>query len=119
MTPSLVSVLVAELEQNAELRATLRDLLDDHPDGQERLLTTREAADRLSMHPKTISRLARDGRIRGACKIGPKLWRFSAAELEVLPVHRDLSSAGVGRARRSTERSTTTKAILDAGGLER
>ena len=42
-------------------------------------LNTDEAAAMLGVHPKTLQRLARSGRIR-AYRIG-KLWRFQASDL--------------------------------------
>ena len=46
----------------------------------EPLLTTDEAAALLKVHPKTLQKMARDGRIPGH-RIGD-LWRFRASELD-------------------------------------
>ncbi len=46
----------------------------------ERLLDSDEAASLLKIHPKTLQRMAREGRIAGI-QIG-KLWRFRASDLE-------------------------------------
>lgn len=46
----------------------------------EPLLTAKEAADLLQVHPKTLQRMARQGRIP-AQRIGD-LWRFRASELD-------------------------------------
>ncbi len=46
----------------------------------ERLLDSDEAASLLKIHPKTLQRMAREGRI-AAIQIG-KLWRFRASALD-------------------------------------
>jgi excisionase family DNA binding protein len=46
----------------------------------ERLLDSDEAAALLKIHPKTLQRMAREGRI-AAAQIG-KLWRFRASALD-------------------------------------
>src|ERR1700686_915580 len=46
----------------------------------ERLVDSREAAALLQIHPKTLQRLARKGKIR-AMRIG-KLWRFRTSDLD-------------------------------------
>ena len=46
----------------------------------ERLLDAEEAAALLKIHPKTLRRMARHGRIAGT-QIG-RLWRFRASELD-------------------------------------
>jgi excisionase family DNA binding protein len=46
----------------------------------ERLLDSDEAAALLKIHPKTLQRMAREGRI-AAVQIG-KLWRFRASALD-------------------------------------
>jgi excisionase family DNA binding protein len=46
----------------------------------ERLLDSDEAASLLKIHPKTLQRMAREGRI-AAVQIG-KLWRFRASALD-------------------------------------
>jgi excisionase family DNA binding protein len=47
----------------------------------ERFLDSRQAAELLQIHPKTLQRLARKGEIR-AMRIG-KLWRFRTSDLDV------------------------------------
>jgi excisionase family DNA binding protein len=51
-----------------------------------RLLDAREAASRLRLHPETVSRMARTGRI-SAVKVGRE-WRFHADALDVRPADR-------------------------------
>jgi excisionase family DNA binding protein len=45
----------------------------------EPLIDTEEAADLLQIHPKTLQRMARRGKVRGY-QLG-KLWRFRASDL--------------------------------------
>lgn len=45
------------------------------------LLTVKEVAERLQMHPSTIRRLMRDGRLN-AIKFGRKDWRMPESELK-------------------------------------
>ncbi len=49
-------------------------------DGFEPILTSEQAAAYLQIHPKTLQRMARQGRVP-AYRIGD-LWRFRASELE-------------------------------------
>jgi excisionase family DNA binding protein len=49
-------------------------------DGFEPVLTSEQAAVFLQIHPKTLQRMARQGRIPGY-RVGD-LWRFRASELE-------------------------------------
>jgi excisionase family DNA binding protein len=63
-------------EQLAELAERLRPYLRDG----EALLTPQEAAQRLGVHPKTITRAAAAGRVPGAVRVG-RTWRFRADEL--------------------------------------
>ena len=48
--------------------------------GFETLLTSEQAAALLQIHPKTLQKLARRGKVP-ACRIGD-LWRFRASELD-------------------------------------
>src|SRR5947209_4790037 len=54
-------------------------LLDDS-----RLLDAREKAAQLGIHHETLVRMARDGRVPGACKVGRE-WRFPPGEVEIQP----------------------------------
>jgi excisionase family DNA binding protein len=54
-------------------------LSNDFGDPFERLLDSTEAAALLRIHPKTLQRMARSGRIAGV-QIG-RLWRFRASVL--------------------------------------
>ena len=45
------------------------------------LLTTEEAASRLSLHPETVRRLLRDGDLRGV-RMGSRAWRIEEGELD-------------------------------------
>jgi excisionase family DNA binding protein len=46
----------------------------------EQLLDTEEAAAAMRIHPKTLQKLARRGRVRGI-RVG-KLWRFRASDIQ-------------------------------------
>lgn len=82
--PSLGAALLAALDEEAitQLAERLRPYLEDRSrtDG---LLTPAEAAERLRLHPKTVVRMARDGRLP-AVKVGVG-WRFDPDRLSVEP----------------------------------
>lgn len=99
---TVAQALVAELAGDPvaldELRGLLRTAEAD------RVLTTNEAAERLGVHPTTLTRAANEGRVRGAFKIGTRNWRFRLAELELLPPEPTaIGPAGPGRGRRPVE----------------
>jgi len=64
------------------LAERLRPYLAEEP-GHRPLLTPAQAAERLRLHPKTVVRMARDGRLP-AVKIGTG-WRFDANRLDIAP----------------------------------
>jgi excisionase family DNA binding protein len=68
------AILIGELDDDAleALAERLRPFLDR----SSRLLTAREASERLGIHPKTLTRAAADGRVRGAERVGRR-WRFN------------------------------------------
>jgi excisionase family DNA binding protein len=68
-------------DELADLARRLQPFLERADD---RLLTPSEAATRLGLHPKTITRAARAGRVRGAVQQG-RSWRFRAEELHLNP----------------------------------
>jgi excisionase family DNA binding protein len=78
---SLATALLNELDSAAlrELAARLRPYLQSEPD----LLDARQAAARLGLHPETLVRMARDGRVP-AVKAGRE-WRFRSDQLTVQP----------------------------------
>lgn len=77
---------------NGELGHALLDALDDdalsvlaerlrpYLADSDELLDAREAATRLGLHERTVARMAREGRIPGAVKVG-RGWRFNADRL--------------------------------------
>jgi excisionase family DNA binding protein len=67
-------LLLEELRRDPELLLEVRQVIDDVR-APERLLTTREAAKAMGLHPRTVTQLARDGRIEGAKLVGTR-WRF-------------------------------------------
>lgn len=78
---SFATALLNELDSAAlrELAARLRPYLQSEPD----LLDARQAAARLGLHPETLVRMARDGRVP-AVKAGRE-WRFRSDQLTVQP----------------------------------
>lgn len=82
--PSLGAALLATLDEQTlrALAERLRPYLDDQP-GHRPLLTPTQAAERLHLHPKTVVRMARDGRLP-AVKIGTG-WRFHPDQLDITP----------------------------------
>lgn len=81
--PDFLAAFVASLNEEdlAALAARLRPHLD--PAAAE-LLSPKEAAARLGLHEKTVVRMAREGRLPGALKVGRE-WRFPADGLAPLP----------------------------------
>jgi len=79
--PDLGAAILASLDEKT-IRA-LAERLRPYLRGSDadRLLTSVEAAERLSLHPKTVVRMARDGRLP-AVKIGTG-WRFRADQLDI------------------------------------
>jgi excisionase family DNA binding protein len=87
--PDLGAAILASLDENTlrALAERLRPYLEDRPDHQP-LLTPAQAAKRLAIHPKTVVRMARDGRLP-AVKIGTG-WRFHTDQLDIAPPIRPL-----------------------------
>jgi excisionase family DNA binding protein len=82
--PDLGAALLASLDDETirALAERLRPYLDDGPDHR-LLLTPAQAAERLRLHPKTVVRMARDGRLP-AVKVGTG-WRFHTDQLHPGP----------------------------------
>jgi excisionase family DNA binding protein len=74
----LASLAEADDESKRELAGHLRPYLGDDPS---RLLSLIAKANQLNLHPDTLCRMARDGRIP-AVKIGRE-WRFRADQSEI------------------------------------
>lgn len=109
---TIARVLAAELAGDPDALAELRLLLSPGADEPGRLLTTREAADRLSVHPKTLTRAAAQGRVVGAVRVGAHAWRYRPADLALLPPrHDDPGPAGPGRGVRRPGSSSAAAAI--------
>lgn len=86
----LGAALLASLDEETirALAERLRPHLEDRPDHQP-LLTPAQAAERLRLHPKTVVRMARDGRLP-AVKVGTG-WRFRADQLDIAPPSRPIA----------------------------
>ncbi|MFL5816878.1 MAG: helix-turn-helix domain-containing protein [Conexibacter sp.] len=83
----LGAAILASLDDETirALAERLRPHLEDRPDHQP-LLTPAQAAERLRLHPKTVVRMARDGRL-SAVKVGTG-WRFHPDQLDIVPPSR-------------------------------
>jgi excisionase family DNA binding protein len=79
--PNLWDALLATLDD--EHAAQLAERVRAHLSTDHRLLTATEAAQRLGLHPKTVVRMAREGRLPAA-RIGNG-WRFHADQLHPSP----------------------------------
>jgi len=80
------------------------------------VLTARELAKLMRVHPLTVARLARERRIKGAFRMGG-VWRFPArAFLEWMKAGGDVRARFDGRRRRATgvQRRKSRKANLIA-----
>ncbi len=91
MSPrDLGAALLASLDDEAirALAERLRPHLEHQPDYQ-RLLTPAQVAERLRLHPKTVARMARDGRLP-AVKVGTG-WRFNPKQMEIAPPSRPVA----------------------------
>jgi excisionase family DNA binding protein len=115
------SKLIAELENAPELAATLRDALNRTD--PEQLLTAQQAAERWNVHPYTVDRWCRDGRVPAARKIG-RGWLIPAdatvepteyqAGRRARKAHRPTKYPPVSRQRASSEIDAAGQAVLDA-----
>jgi len=76
-----------------------------------RLLSPAEAAARLGIHVKTLTRAARQGRVPGARRVG-RAWRFDASQLDLEPVKR--ASTPASSPAQSRRRAHTTSSAVDA-----
>lgn len=115
--PDLGTAILASLDEKTirALAERLRPYLGG-PDNRP-LLTPAQAAERLSLHPKTVVRMARDGRLP-AVKVGTG-WRFHADQLDIAPPRRATASAVTSRRPRSRREPASVLAIrgcrLDGG----
>jgi excisionase family DNA binding protein len=114
----LAHALLADLDDEAldhlaELLASRLTGRLDKPDGA--LLTPAQAAARLSVHPKTLTRAAAAGRVRGATRVG-RAWRFAAADLALEPPSATVPmSVPTGSARKGAGGGAA--AAIRAGGI--
>jgi excisionase family DNA binding protein len=107
-----VSILAAILDaaDDQEL-AELAARLEPFREREEPLLSPEAAAARLGVHPKTLTRASKAGRVAGAIRVGGR-WRFRASELELRPVRKPTPiPAPPARARTGSIQSTTAGAI--------
>lgn len=100
-------------EQLSVLAARLRPHLHADHEAVDRLLLPGEAAARLGIHVKTLTRAARQGRVPGARRVG-RAWRFDAAQLDLEPIARTSTiapSPGQTRRRAHGRASSAVDAI--------
>ena len=86
---SPIAALVEHLDQATleVLAERLRPLLRD-PQGSVHLLDPKEAASRLGLSQRTVAKMARDGRLPGAIKVG-RGWRIPEDQLNPHPLQAD------------------------------
>ena len=114
MAHALVLAILDELRANPSARQEFRALVrertsDDH------LLSPREAARRLGIHPKTLTRAAAAGRVAGARRVG-RHWRFDPGELVLEPPRSSSpQTPAILAPLRSRARITAADAIRTAG----
>jgi excisionase family DNA binding protein len=91
---ALVAAILDELRADREARRELRELLGEREPAGHRLLSPIEAATRLGVHPKTLTRAAAAGRVTGARRVG-RHWRFDPDALALHPPGRASPAAPV------------------------
>jgi excisionase family DNA binding protein len=96
----------------AELAALAEQLQPYLEHRDDELLTPELAAERLGVHPKTLTRAANAGRVAGATRVGSR-WRFHASELELRGVPRApaTTTTPAPPARPRTQSNPTAEAI--------
>lgn len=115
MSSTLAAALLGELgtKELQHLAQMLRPFLSNEPARPARWLTAKEAGDVLCLHEGTVTRLAREGRIGGAEKVG-RSWRFDPARLGVATPTVELVDAAAVAHRRRPARSSSSSRVADA-----
>ena len=106
---TLVLALLGELRSNPGACQELRTLLNER-ETDHRLLSPTEAAARLGVHPKTLTRAAAAGRVAGSRRVG-RHWRFDPADLALEPLDRPSAAPAVITRLRSRARGGAADAI--------
>lgn len=117
--PDLAAALLDALDDDAlaQLAERLRPHLRPVENGPG-LLTPEQAAHRLGLHPKTVARMAREGRLAGAVKVG-KGWRFRPDGLVPAPPRRpEPVSPTVSSVRRARPSAGERPSVLAIKGCE-
>jgi excisionase family DNA binding protein len=115
VSPDLAAALLSALDDDVlvVLAERLRPYLADA--GADELLDSKAAAARLGLHERTVVRMAREGRIPDAVKVG-RSWRFPADRLAPRPATR---AAGYEPRRDGVRRQVVVgkagRAIRDGG----
>lgn len=106
----ILTAVLADADSD-ELRALAEQLAPYLEQRDDELLDADTAAARLGVHPKTLTRAAKAGRVAGAIRVGAR-WRFGASELELQPVRTPASTpAPPARPRPGSTQATTATAI--------
>jgi len=79
---ALGAALLGDLSEKDLVR--LAEMLRPYLKTDDALLSPAQAAQRLGIHPKTLTRAAADGRVPGAVRVG-RAWRFRADGLRLDP----------------------------------
>ncbi len=107
--PGLALTRNSEADACRELAELLRPDLTAGPD---HLLDAAEAAPPAKLHPDTLVRMAREGRVKGAEKVGRE-WRFPTGRLEISPPPcRSLSTESAPAVRRAPRRERASFAAI-------
>ena len=114
MVHTLVLAILDELRANPSARQEFRALVGERS-SEDNLLSPREAARRLGIHRKTLTRAAAAGRVAGARRVG-RHWRFDPGELVLEPPRSSSPQTPAMLAPlRSRARSAAADAIRTAG----
>lgn len=106
---TLADVFLSALDDTAA-RALAERLRPHLPLDPKRFLDTREASQVLGLHPDTLVRMARSGRI-WAQKVGRE-WRFRADRLDIGPAAGTLEAAAPNRSRRAQRTARSSIAAI-------
>ena len=89
--PNLIDVLLAEMTRDPEQAAEVAKLLAPHlangGDSTPPLVGREQAAFRLGIHVRTLTRATTAGRVSGAVRVG-RSWRYRIDELAIAPPER-------------------------------
>lgn len=116
MLSTFAGAVLADLtdEQLSVLATRLRPHLYAEREAFGQLLSPVEAAARLGIHVKTLTRAARQGRVPGARRVG-RAWRFDPAQVDLEPVAPASTIAPPSRSRRRARGASSAVDAIRAG----